>query len=167
MERTRQVPERNIEQEQEWDKMLKEHREQIEKEEREKMARLEKQKKKEDSWELYRICKEFLEENSTEWEQRRKEREKEQERVERITRARNKTRTAQLKLLRKNVDEGIKRLPTKDREQMENEEKRKEREQLKQTKQDLWKLRKKEKKCLISDSLKEIRTLAQKAKKVT
>ena len=72
------------------------------------MARLEKQKKEEDSWELYRLCKEFLEENSVEWEQRRKEREREQECIERITRAKNKTRTAQLKLLRKNVDEGLK-----------------------------------------------------------
>ena len=167
VERTIQAPERNAEQEEEWEKKIKEHREQILKEEREKMARLEKQKKKEESWELYRLCKEFLEENSVEWEQRRKEREREQERLERVTRAKNKTRIAQLKLLRKNVDEGLKKLPIRDREQIENEEKRKEREQLKQTKQDLWKLRKKEKKCPMSDSLKEIRTLAQKAVKIT
>ena len=46
MERTIQAPERNAEQEAEWEKKIKEHREQILKEEREKMARLEKQIRK-------------------------------------------------------------------------------------------------------------------------
>ena len=71
-----------------------------------------------------------------------------------------------MKLLRKNVEAGVQRLTTKDREQLEQEEKKKLRTEIQNTKQDLWKLRKKERTSEISSSLKEIRTLTEKAEKV-
>ena len=50
-----------------WNKVLTEHRERIQREETEKNQRLERQRKKKESWALYTLCKNFLEENSTLW----------------------------------------------------------------------------------------------------
>ena len=59
----------NIEWEQprDWDKVLTEHRERMEQEERELNERLEKQRRKEQGWQLYNICKQELENNSAIW----------------------------------------------------------------------------------------------------
>ena len=48
-----------------WDKRLEEHRKRIVKEEQERNSRLEHQEKKTKSWELYRLCKNYLEENNS------------------------------------------------------------------------------------------------------
>ena len=165
-ESTSTQSEREPVQEKMWEDKIREHKENIIREQQEQIATVEQENRKENSWELYRLCKEFLEENSQEWEIRRKERIKERERQERVSVAKNKTRKAQMKLLRKNVEAGVQRLTTKDREQLEQEEKKKLRTEIQNTKQDLWKLRKKERTSEISSSLKEIRTLTEKAEKV-
>ena len=48
-----------------WDKRLEEHRKRIVQEEQERNSRLERQEKKTKSWELYRLCKNYLEENNS------------------------------------------------------------------------------------------------------
>ena len=67
-----------------WDKVLSEHKEKLERETEERTKQLEKQAAKEKSWELYRECKNFLETNEKEWMKRRLEREQEQKRTERL-----------------------------------------------------------------------------------
>ena len=127
---------------------------------------MENENKSEESWELYDLCKQFLEENSKDWEKRKIARELEKERILRLERARIKTKTAKLNQLRKNVMIGEQKLPEKEREKMDLDEKKKRRIELQQSKKDLWALRKKEKKAEITPNLQEIRTLAQKAEKI-
>ena len=127
---------------------------------------MESENKSEESWELYDLCKQFLEENSKDWEKRKIARELEKERILRLERARIKTKTAKLNQLRKNVMIGEQKLPEKEREKMDLDEKKKRRIELQQSKKDLWALRKKEKKAEITPTLQEIRTLAQKAEKI-
>ena len=149
-----------------WNEKIREYRENIVKEEQEKTEKMETENKIEESWELYDLCKQFLEENSKDWEKRKVERELEKARLLRIERARIKTKNAKLNQLRKNVLIGEQKLPENEREKINSDEKKNRRLDLQQTKRDLWKLRKKEKKPEITPTLQEIRTLAKKAEKI-
>ena len=73
-----------------WDQHLKEHKENLEAEITLRENRIQRKEIKEKSWQLYRECKEFLEENEKDWEQRRIERELERKKTERIEIARAK-----------------------------------------------------------------------------
>ena len=72
------------------DKVLSEHKERLERETEERTKQLEKQAAKENSWELYRECKNFLEANEKEWMKRKLEREQGQRRTERLQLAEQK-----------------------------------------------------------------------------
>ena len=63
-----------------WEKVLQEHQERIEKETRERQDQIRRKEIKEKSWMLKRLCHKFLEENEKNWEKERKERELERKR---------------------------------------------------------------------------------------
>ena len=67
-----------------WDKRLKEHKEELEREYMEREKKLAKAERKHKGWELYSTCKVFLEENDSNWENKKIEREKERKRIERL-----------------------------------------------------------------------------------
>ena len=56
-----------------WDEVLKQHKERLEKEVEEKKNRLERQEIKEKSWALYRECKDFIENNDKHWEEKKRD----------------------------------------------------------------------------------------------
>ena len=56
-----------------WDKVLREHKERIEREQRILNERLENKRKKEESWQLYNLCKKYLEENNRSWQKLREQ----------------------------------------------------------------------------------------------
>ena len=98
-----------------WDKVLKDHKERLENETKEREERLEKKEIKEKSWELYKECKIFLENNEKNWEKLRNEREIEMKRKERLARAREQQEITREKVrekkLEKEIREGIVKLP--------------------------------------------------------
>ena len=67
-----------------WEKVLIDHREKLEKETRDREKKIERKEIKEKSWALYIECKRLLEENEKNWEKAKKERELEEKRKYRL-----------------------------------------------------------------------------------
>ena len=133
-----------------WDKRLEEHQNWLEEEARKREQLLNKAKRKNQSWELYRQCKEYLEKNEHNWEARKIERDLEIKRKERLLVARNKQEILRTKVKERKLDQEIaekkEQLPKNIQDEMEYEEDRKRRIELKETCASLWKLRSKERK---------------------
>ena len=95
--------------------ILNDHKEKIKTEASTLKKNLEKQKIKTKSWELYRECKKFLEENEKNWEKRKFEREIEQKRKERLLIAESKKEkikeTVRKRQLEENIENKLKQLP--------------------------------------------------------
>ena len=73
-----------------WNKILVEHRNRLEQEALERVNRYKKQAQKHESWELYRLCKKFLEQNNEKWNKRKEQDEIERSRIQRLEQARIK-----------------------------------------------------------------------------
>ena len=65
-----------------WNKILVEHRNRLEQEALERVNRYKKQAQKHESWELYRLCKKFLEQNNEKWNKRKEQDEIERNRIQ-------------------------------------------------------------------------------------
>ena len=128
-----------------WEQVLASHKERLEKETLEREKRIEKSEIKEKSWALYKECKNFLEENEKNWEKARKDRELDEKKKERLAIARTKQEKVRekvkLRKLEKEISDGMKKLPTKERNRIEIEEKRKRELEIKETRKNLWKWR--------------------------
>ena len=133
-----------------WDKVLKEHHERLEKETEARIAQLKKQTAKIKSWELYVECKNFLEENHKSWEQRKRERETEIKRKERLRIGEEKREKIKEKVrernLEKEIEDKMQKLPAKERNKIIIEEELRRKQDLAETKKTLWKLRSRENK---------------------
>ena len=153
-----------------WEKVLREHKEHIEKEEKDRNNRLEQQSKKVDSWKLYNLCKDFLEENSTHWNKRREQQIEENKRLERLEIARSKSlkskENERTKQWEKKFKEGLEKVPVNTREQQETEIRLQQKRELQMAKQNLWKLQNKEKKLVETEQVVEIRNMDKKAEQV-
>ena len=101
---------------------------------------------KEQVWALNKLCREFLNENHAKWAQRKEKREQEQQRILRLEKAGIKGRKAKLEELRKNVNKGMEKLPTLEREKIEKEERNVRTKELQTLKKDLWTLKRYENK---------------------
>ena len=130
----------------EWEKEIPKYEEKIEKEQKEKYEKVRTGEGIEKSYDLIKLCREFLEENCKTWEKRRDYREKEEERKIRLEKAGRKKRESIKTHLEKKIEKGLELLPHEEREKLEREDMREKRLELQQTKQSLWKLRNKEKK---------------------
>ena len=152
----------NIEWEQprDWDKVLTEHRERMEQEERELNERLEKQRRKEQGWQLYNICKQELENNSAIWKKRKEKQIEENKRLERLERARTKQRIYRDRIENKKWEEklqqGLEKVPKQELVQDEKLTARQEKLELQRARENLWKLRSKENKLTETKQVKEI-----------
>ena len=136
-----------------WEQLIKSHGEKLEKETVEKEGKIEKIEIEEQSWALYRECKDYLERNEKNWEKARIDRELEEKKRERLSIARAKQEQMREKVkirqLEKEIEKGIEKLPTKDRNKIEADEERKREIEIKETRKNLWKWRNKEKKIEI------------------
>ena len=149
-----------------WDQVLREHREQLEREESEYKSRMKRKEEREQSWELSRLCRSFLEENDKKWAERKVKREQELARTIRLENSGIKGRQAKLEEIKRNVEKGMKMLPEIEREKIEREENKKRKLELQSIKKDLWTLRRYEKKDIETEHMKrirEIRELSEKA----
>ena len=142
-----------------WDQRLKEHREHLEQEVAERTRRLKKQEEKEKSWELYRECKRYLEENDKNWQNRKTEREIEIKKIERLHIAEMKKEQIREKVkkrkLEQEIEEKLDKLPEDMKKKILDKEEKQERLDLIHTKKSLWKFRNKEKKTVIDTNRTE------------
>ena len=149
-----------------WDKMLQERKERLEQEETMLNQRLELKKKKEQSWELYRTCKEYLEQNNDSWNKRKIKEQEERERLIRLEQARIKGSKIRQKQLENEQELRIKKLPREIQHQLEQEQAKEEQLELKRAKESLWKLRKQENKLENTQEVLAIKKLEKKNNKV-
>ena len=153
-----------------WNQVLREHRERIEREELELNERLEKQRKKKESWALYTLCKNYLEENNNFWKRLKEKQNEENKRIERIEKARIKAREARNKYENKEweqrLQEGLEKVPRQERDRVEEMNARQENLELKTAKEKLWKLRNKENKLVETAEVRQIRELDKKTEQV-
>ena len=147
-----------------WDKLIAEHRQELISEEQEK-ARIEQEahSKKEQSWELHNLCKEYLEENSQDWKKLREKRINEQNRILRLEKAGILTRKARMKALENNINTGIEKLTIEQRNKLRQEQEKREEIELKNAKKDLWTLKGREKKIVPQETIKKIQELGRTA----
>ena len=133
-----------------WEQVLKEHKERVEKETSERIKRLKRQEEKRKSLALYTECKTFLESNEQNWEKRRYEREQEQRRKNRLLVAEKKHEELKERLkqmrLEEELNEKMNLLPEPEREKLITEENLERRKEIAETRKSLWKLRNKENK---------------------
>ena len=166
-------PETDVELEEvrDWDKVLAERRERIELEEQTKNKQLRKQQRKIDGWQLYNMCKNYLEENNIHWKKRKVQVIEEQQRLERLEIARTKTKLARKKQREKIWDEriqqGLDKVPDDILRQEEIDEELRTKQELANARSSLWKLRSKENKLKETDAVKEIRLMDKKIEHVT
>ena len=102
-----------------WESRFKEHKEILEEEARVRESRLVKSDIMRASWDLARLCREYIRENSKSWrgeeEERRKKREKEKERLENKQRVEEQKQTFKQKLTQKKIMDTMQKLPNKER----------------------------------------------------
>ena len=102
-------------------------------------------------------------------EEKKYERKEEKERIERLEVARIKSKESKLKHIERNKDEGMERIPEKERNRLMEEDKRKRKIKLKETKEDIWKLRGREKKNLdtpMSNNLVKLKEMQSRSAEV-
>ena len=153
-----------------WEHVLREHKERIEQEERELNARLDRQRRKQEGWQLYNLCKKFLEENNSSWRRRREQQIEENKRAERLEIARIKARRTIQRIennkWEEKLREGLEKIPKAEREQEENRALKQEKLELQRAKENLWKLRGKENKLVQTKQMQEITKLDKKTEQV-
>ena len=131
-----------------------------------RQERLRKKQEKEKAWELRKLCHEFLQDNDKDWEKRKIERIEEKNRQERLEKMKIKSRNSKIKHIENVVNIGLNKIPKEDREKIKQEEKLQEYKELHTIKQDLWKLRKKEKKLVETEEIKNIRKMTKKLENI-
>ena len=126
-----------------WEKKLADYRRGIEKEELEKNLRVEKARKMEKSWELLRMCRDFMRENAREWsekrdleEKRKSEEERKADRLEKCSREKEKL---QKKIVEEKISAALRSLPREERERYIAEEEKEKRIEMKTIKENIWK----------------------------
>ena len=152
-----------------WDRVIREHREQLEREQTEYNNRMKGKDDREQSWELNRLCRKYLEENDKKWAERKVKREQELARTLRLEKTGIKGRQAKLAEIRKNIEKGMNMLPEVEKEKIEKEENKKRKLELQAIKKDLWTLKRYEKKDIETEYMKrirEIKELSEKAMKI-
>ena len=150
----------------EWDEKFSEHRNEILREQDKRTEHTEPEKEKEQSWELYRLCKTFLEENSETWRTRKIQRENEKNRIKRLEQAGLLRKATQIRYIEKNIEKGIEKLTPADKEKLRIEEQRNEKIEIENARKDLWKFRGKEKKHKPENKVTYVQELGRKAEKI-
>ena len=131
------------------------------KQEQFKQERLIRKQEKEKARELRRLCHEFLQENDKDWEKRKNERIEEKSRLESIEKMKIKSKNAKIQHIEKTIEIGLNKIPEQEKDKILREERLREYKKTQDIKQDLWKLRKKEKKLIETEETRKIRNLRQ------
>ena len=126
-----------------WEGKMKEYKRELEVQERRRSEKIERAKKLEKSWELMRLCKEFIQKNSTVWkdeeELRRKKKDEEERKMERLREVARKKGTLREKEVQKKITDTLKSLPQEERENFKKREEDSERKEMRNIRENLWK----------------------------
>ena len=128
-----------------WEKRLKEHRENLEKEEKLRLDKIQRAKSLERSWELLRLCTSYLKENSREWKMGKHQKEmeneieKEKKKLERLSMAREKKESFERTMVQRKITATLKKLPEFERGKFLKDEEKCRLQDLKEVKENLWK----------------------------
>ena len=123
-----------------WEAIFSEHRKTIDEENSAREERLEEVKKKEASWELMRLCTNFLKENDQKWKDKAKDEEKKNgKEKKKEANKKDKEKEDKQTLVQKKIEETFKKLPSKEKERFVQEEIKKERLELREVKMKIWK----------------------------
>ena len=130
-----------------WPSIFEEHKSRLEEEEKERKRRIKKKEDQEKSWELAKLCREYIRDNSKKWtgeiEDKRKKREKEIAKKERKSLAREKKENTMKNLVQKKIIASTSNLSKEDKKKIFEIEDRKRRLELKEMKENLWRWREK------------------------
>ena len=153
-----------------WDAEMKKHLDNIKKEEEKRNKLLEEKEKQEKSWELAKLCRKFLEENSKEWQRKKKARDSEKEKRTRLEKVKWKRREEKVIEMKDNLAREMEMIPKDTRDRMMEEEMREKRLEMTRTKKELWSLKSREKKFKrkspLVKILEEMREVEEKREKV-
>ena len=126
-----------------WGEKIRNHREELDRAEKERENRLERSKKQEKSWELFRLCSKFLRENCEGWENQREMRDMEMQQEEkkqlRLSKATRLKVTLNTKLVQKKITDCLQKLSEKDRNRIMEDENGRRLCEMKEVKENLWK----------------------------
>ena len=150
-----------------WNKVLVEHRNRLEQETLERVNRYKKQNKKHESWELYRLCKKFLEQNNEKWNKKKEQDEIERNRIQQLEQARIKAISTMQKVVEKEQNRKLEMLPTDILRKAIMEQAKEEKLEIKMAKEPFWKLRTTERKIEQTKEISEIRKLEKRKETVT
>ena len=132
-----------IEEKIDWQARRQEILKRLEEEEEERSRRLEKAQRLNRSWELMRLCKEYIRENSNKWVDREDEEEKARKREEQRQKALNKKeefkKKHENKMKMQKITDLLTKIPMEEARKIEMDIKRKERNELKEIKENVWK----------------------------
>ena len=123
---------------------FKEHRAKIEKMEKEKEDRINLAERKTQSWELLRLCRKEIKENSSIWKERKLEREEERNKLERLQKAKMKKKVFREKQLENKLMKSWLQLPEKEKIKYREKEEKERRLEFQETKQNLYRWRQRE-----------------------
>ena len=128
-----------------WESRFEEHRQVLEEEVRVRDRRVERSNMMSAGWELAKLCRAYIRENSSSWrgeeEERRKKRDKERKRLEKKQRAEEQKLGFKKKTIQKKISDTLRELPAlKGREILEDNLKQR-RFQMREMKENLWKWR--------------------------
>ena len=138
-----------------WEEKIEEHRRRIENEEREDGERKRRAEKKSESWELMRLCRDYLRDNGKTWKANTKDRIEEEKLKERLNRAEIKKKEWNEKRLQKKLMETWQQLPEREKIKYRDIEERKRRLELKEIKENLFRWRSKEDKKVKSKEIRQ------------
>ena len=126
-----------------WEGKMRQYKDELEKEERLRKERKEKAEKLEKGWELLRVCRDFIGQNSKKWkeeeEMRQKKKKDEERKQERLREAARKKGIYKEGQLQRKITDSWQTLPQNVREKFVKNEKEMRRQELRIVKENLWK----------------------------
>ena len=121
-----------------WDALISKHRERIRKEERDRKEKQENAEKKKASWELLRMCRDYIKENGRSWktDQRKRdfENNSQNQKMKRLEKVAEKKEKIREKALQKRLLENWLILPEKEKNKYRDDEEKMQRMELKEVK---------------------------------
>jgi hypothetical protein len=128
-----------------WESKFEEHKRILEEEARTREERIEKSDRMRAGWELAKMCREYIRENSNSWrgeaEATRKQREKERHKMAQKLRAEEQKMAFKQKMTQKKITDTLQEIPHREREPFVEDDLRQRRFQMREMKENLWKWR--------------------------
>ena len=126
-----------------WERKMQQQRDEMREEEKDREERKERASNLEKSWELMRMCTQYIRENNKNWKdegtQNRKRQEDLERKEERLTKIAERRGKIKATAIQRKITETILKIPETDRRTLQQEEEKKRKIELKHVKENMWK----------------------------